>query len=121
MKRGKPLRRTGRLQRRTRLSSGSTELRRTPLAPVGQRGRRHEARMRKLRPVVFRRDGYRCAAIVAPLCTGRAEHAHHLWPTEAGGPDDVENLLSVCSRCHDWIHNREPAAARKLGLLRTTL
>lgn len=95
--------------------------RRTPLAPIGARGRRHAARMRKLRPVVFARDGYRCAAVIAPLCTGRAENAHHLWPTEAGGPDDERNLLSVCWPCHDWIHNKHPTDARKLGLLRDRL
>lgn len=116
-----PLRRGEPLERRTPLQRGSTPLRRTPLARIGRRGARHSARMRKLRPAVFARDGYRCAALIAPRCTGRAENAHHLWPSERGGPDSAENLISVCWPCHDWIHNKQPTEARRLGLLRDTL
>lgn len=90
---------------------------RSTLRNIGERGRAHERRMRKLRPECFRRDGYRCRAGV-PGCTGHAEQAHHLWPSEKGGPDDLDNLLSVCDECHDWIHNREPRQAKNLGLLR---
>ena len=40
---------------------------------------------------------------VTEVCTGRAEHRHHVLPRSAGGNDSTP-LLDVCSRCHDFIH-----------------
>jgi hypothetical protein len=94
---------------------------RSTLRNVGERGRAHERKMRRLRPIVFARDGYRCTARVSEGCSGHAEHPHHLWPTGQGGPDVEENLASVCCSCHDWIHQEHPAEARTLGLLRDRL
>jgi 5-methylcytosine-specific restriction endonuclease McrA len=91
---------------------------RSTLRVLGEHGRAHERRMRKLRPAVFARDGFRCTALVSPSCTGRAENAHHVWPTEQGGPDEADNLASVCWPCHRWIHDEHPTDARRLGLLR---
>lgn len=94
---------------------------RAPIRSLGERGRAHERRMRKLRPIVFARDGYRCRATIPGTCTEHAAQAHHLWPSEKGGPDVEENLLSVCDPCHAWIHNEHPTEARDLGLLRDRL
>ena len=120
MERRKPLRRGKAMERGKPLERGTSQLKRTGIKPVGRRGRDHERRMRKLRPECFVRDGYRCRAGM-PGCTGAATQAHHLWPSEKGGPDDLANLLSVCSACHDWIHNKEPRQAKMLGLLRDRL
>ncbi|WP_394341817.1 HNH endonuclease [Natrarchaeobius halalkaliphilus] len=29
---------------------------------------------------------------------------HHLIPRSAGGPDKAENLVTLCSKCHSWVH-----------------
>lgn len=37
-------------------------------------------------------------------CRGRAVHLHHMKMRSQGGSDDAENLMEVCSPCHDYIH-----------------
>jgi 5-methylcytosine-specific restriction endonuclease McrA len=93
---------------------------RSTLRVLGEHGRAHERRMRKLRPAVFARDGFRCVAGVSPSCSGRAEHAHHVLPLSRGGEDTPDNLISVCggpSGCHAFIHEH-PSESSSLGLLR---
>lgn len=29
--------------------------------------------------------------------------AHHLIPREEGGADDIENLITLCNPCHDFV------------------
>lgn len=29
---------------------------------------------------------------------------HHLIPRAAGGPDEAENLVTLCCECHTWVH-----------------
>ena len=52
------------------------------------------------RLAVYRRDGYLCA-----LC-GNGGHLqiHHAIPRAAGGSDFVENLITLCPRCHAAVH-----------------
>jgi len=91
---------------------------RSSLRSVGEKGRAHERRMRKLRPEALDRDRHRCLVALADDCRGYAEVVHHIWPSEKGGPDDLTNLISSCVPCHDWIHNDNPRQAKMLGLLR---
>jgi len=39
-----------------------------------------------------------------PFCGKPIEHHHHIVPRNAGGSDLPENILGVCSDCHDRIH-----------------
>lgn len=70
-----------------------------------------------IRRWVLERDGYRCRAEVEGICTGEPDHPHHLLQKSVGGKDEEANLLTVCWRCHDWIHDNI-AEAEKRGLLR---
>src|SRR5690349_10190101 len=50
-------------------------------------------------------------------CSFRAPAAidpHHLVLREHGGDDVPDNIVPVCRRCHEALHNRAPAIARLL-------
>jgi len=70
-----------------------------------------------LRLAVFDRDRGECVALCSPRCTGRAEHAHHMLRRSQGGRDEADNLVSLCSGCHDFVH-ANPAWAYEAGFLR---
>jgi 5-methylcytosine-specific restriction endonuclease McrA len=85
----------------------------------------------KVRAAVRARSGGRCEFrfwpgddLDAPLagdvrCRRRATEMHHRLPRSRGGAHTVENLVHLCSPCHDWIEqNREEARHR--GLLIAT-
>ena len=72
----------------------------------------HQTVMSVLRPKVFDRDGRGCMR-----CRARQRlQAHHRLPTGRGGADTMENLVTLCERCHNWVH-RHPDESRALGLL----
>ncbi|WP_117363768.1 HNH endonuclease [Natrarchaeobaculum sulfurireducens] len=56
-----------------------------------------------LRRQTLRRDGYACQRCGAD---DRTLQAHHVIPRAAGGPDDLENLVTLCRPCHGVIHQR---------------
>jgi hypothetical protein len=46
---------------------------------------------------VFQRDGKRCK-----VCKSRVKlSAHHIISREDGGGNNLENLVTLCERCHD--------------------
>ena len=53
-----------------------------------------------VRLAVLNRDDWRCqrCGSAGPL------HVHHIRPRSRGGPDETENLLTLCFRCHSTIH-----------------
>jgi hypothetical protein len=55
------------------------------------------ARRATLQRKVLERDGYLCRV---PGCSRAANHAHHIIPRSAGGPDEMWNLTSVCAAHH---------------------
>ena len=55
----------------------------------------------ELRQATLRRDGYACTRCGAD---DRTLQAHHVVPRGAGGPDSLENLLTLCRPCHGVIH-----------------
>jgi 5-methylcytosine-specific restriction enzyme A len=61
----------------------------------------------KLREEVLRRDKYLCQQClrdghVTPLCVRPYDHAvDHIKGKANGGTDDLDNLQSLCSGCHD--------------------
>lgn len=60
-----------------------------------------------------------CEAAIDGVCTGRAEHRHHVRRRSQGGGDDAANTRDLCGRCHEWVH-AHPAASYELGLLART-
>lgn len=59
------------------------------------------------RKIVYRRDDYRCQKCGAkggPL--GNVElHCHHVRPISEGGSHQLENLQTLCRRCHNSVHD----------------
>lgn len=52
------------------------------------------------RRAVYRRDGWRCA-----LCDdSRHLQIHHAIPRAQGGSDFMENLITLCPKCHSAAH-----------------
>lgn len=79
------------------------------------RAKAHRDRMDDLRTVVFARDADRCQ-VRSSVCQGRARHAHHVLPRGRGGPDTLENLISVCVPCHTFLHDN-PVWSYERGVL----
>lgn len=52
------------------------------------------------REAVFVRDNYTCQCCGKSVKDGVILHAHHVIHRSAGGSDSVNNLLTVCHRCH---------------------
>lgn len=63
--------------------------------PCGYRDEWNQLRGR-LRPIVFRRDGYRC------LECGRTDDlsVDHIAPLSLGGSNDLSNLQTLCRPCN---------------------
>ncbi len=62
-----------------------------------------------VRAAVLARDRHRCAT---PGC--RSTHfleVHHVKPRRQGGSNRAENLITLCSRCHGFIHESGDACA----------
>lgn len=57
----------------------------------------------ELRRQTLRRDDYACQR-----CGGGDQvlQAHHVIPRSSGGPDRLENLLTLCRPCHGVMHQR---------------
>ncbi len=58
-----------------------------------------------VRAAVLARDRHRCAA---PGCRStRFLEVHHVLPRRLGGSNRAENLTTLCSRCHGFVHEHE--------------
>lgn len=60
---------------------------------------------------VYERDGYMCQNCGRSL-RNRSDlelHAHHIVPISKGGSHAKTNLSTMCSECHDAIHNDQEA------------
>jgi hypothetical protein len=55
-----------------------------------------------VRAAVLARDRHRCAT---PGCrSARFLEVHHVMPRGRGGSNRAENLITLCSRCHGFVH-----------------
>jgi hypothetical protein len=119
------VKRSGPLRRLTPLRTRSALRRSKPIErSVGDQLRRTTRKRKALgvpseiREQVLQRDrGCRAQRLVTDIrCWGPID-PHHVLRRSQGGPDTVENLISVCRAHHDWIH-QHPARSYDLGLLR---
>ncbi len=63
----------------------------------------------RTRAAVLARDRHRCAT---PGCRAtRFLEVHHVVPRSRGGGNGEANLVTLCSRCHGFVHERGEAAA----------
>ena len=63
-----------------------------------QRGKKYG--LANLREAVFTRDSYTCQVCGKSVKDGVLLHVHHIIYRSGGGTDRLNNLLTVCSRCH---------------------
>lgn len=57
-----------------------------------------------LREAILKRDGYKCV-----ICkTDKQLRVHHLIPLSKGGKNEPQNLITVCSNCHKYLHPNNP-------------
>lgn len=76
-------------------------------------GRNRRAIAPGLRDRVLARDGHRCRA---PGCSRtRFLEIHHVIPRERGGANTPGNLVTLCSRCHRFVHEEPHVAPRLLA------
>ena len=61
---------------------------------------RNRWRWSKTRALVLARDRHRCQLAIPGICTTTATEVDHIRPRAIGGDDGMENLRSVCHRCH---------------------
>ena len=54
----------------------------------------------KQRRLALARDSRRCQLRIPGVCTIDATEVDHIRPRAIGGGDELENLRSVCHRCH---------------------
>lgn len=61
----------------------------------------HTPEWRQLRTACLARDYNQCAA-----CTGTQRlTAHHIKPRPEGGPDTLDNLITLCGSCHSRLES----------------
>jgi hypothetical protein len=59
----------------------------------------HRVNLRDQRRCTFQHQDRRCKQT-------RWLHIHHIHPVHEGGPNTLENLTTLCSTHHKWIHSR---------------
>ncbi len=72
---------------------------------------------KELIKVVYERDGYRCQRCAAPHGKGNRLHAHHVkpWAGHKESRFDLKNILTLCDKCHQWVHSKKNAKREYLS------
>ena len=65
-----------------------------------------------LRKKVYARDGWLCQ-VCGKRCEGRDIQAHHVIPFRISHDNSMENLVTVCLRCHAWLDNGKEVVVSK--------
>ena len=72
------------------------------IRPKAPRIRLDPASCDRLRKQVLRRDGWRCQ-----YCGAMSNlEVHHRQFRSQGGDDSEENLITLCSACHNGMHSK---------------
>ncbi|RDW17625.1 HNH endonuclease [Oceanobacillus arenosus] len=60
------------------------------------------------RPIIFKRDGYICKECSRYGKTTVATMVHHIYPIDTHPQFRLtnDNLISLCNRCHEVMHDR---------------
>jgi 5-methylcytosine-specific restriction protein A len=71
--------------------------------PTGKnipKSRSADAKWRKTRKLVLKRDNHRCQIRYVGQCIGVATEVDHITPVAEGGTDSPSNLQASCRPCH---------------------
>ncbi len=64
-------------------------------------------RNQTLRKKAFKRDNFTCRKCGVEDKECRILEAHHIIPVYSGGPDDLDNLITLCSDCHRYAPDKK--------------
>ncbi|QOR55380.1 MAG: hypothetical protein SHS37scaffold145_31 [Phage 71_18] len=131
------MKRSGPLKRRTRLRSNAAKVQAWERKTMERRRTDPEhAKAMRSRLAKSRRDSSElelakeaCKARAAGLCEAnwegvcppgahRGQQAHHVILRSQGGPDQLWNLLFVCSKVHQHAHDVDRAGAEERGIIK---
>lgn len=71
---------------------------------------------KEIRTAVMIRDRFKCFRCESKRRRGLS--VHHIVPRSEGGEDNLENLITLCNKCHDIV---EMAACRSLADIVATI
>ena len=74
-----------------------------PRESASRRG--YGSNWRRLRKLVLARDCYLCQLCMQPA--GKSAHVDHIIAKAKGGSDEMDNLRTLCERCHNRKTARE--------------
>lgn len=60
-----------------------------------------------IRTSILNRDDFTCQKCKVEDKTGKSLEIHHIKPVVFGGTDDKDNLIALCSVCHQFAPNKE--------------
>lgn len=75
-------------------------------------------RWERKRIVILKRDDYKCRECIRYGKTSEASPVHHIYPVESH-PEyayDAWNLISLCNKCHNEMHDRVTNVLTAKGL-----
>lgn len=84
-----------------------------PIAPRSAKRAKQEREYLKLR-TEFLNEHSLCQAKLPGICTVHSTDVHHMKGRIGSLLTDVDNFLSVCRSCHNWIE-LHPIEAKELG------
>jgi 5-methylcytosine-specific restriction endonuclease McrA len=73
---------------------------------------RRKASWLRARAATLQRDGHTCQRCGATMRTARL-HVHHVVPRREGGLTAIDNLLTLCERCHPLVERGQAVAERE--------
>ena len=78
-----------------------------------------DSRWRSKREVILKRDAYICRECSRYGKTQAAEQVHHINPVEIYPELALvnDNLVSLCTGCHDKMHNRNDRTLTAAGMI----
>jgi len=74
--------------------------------------RGYGAEWKRIRYRVLLRDELICQT---PGCYAQAQEVDHIVPKAMGGTDEMDNLRSLCSRCHRERHANDRRLSARMG------
>lgn len=75
-------------------------------------------RWKRKREVILKRDNYLCRECIRYGRRVDATMVHHIWPVEYYPEYEFSNwnLISLCNKCHNKMHDRESHELTQIGL-----
>lgn len=62
----------------------------------------------EIRKVIYKRDNYKCQRCGNPHKIDNKLNAHHIksWAGNRKERFNLENIITLCNKCHNWVHSK---------------